>query len=354
MSGLLPDGVTSAPPIRRRPDAARVDRTIGNDQNDHADRARDRADLAAFIEHLEIERGAPRQTVRAYRSDAERFVRFLWRRADGVNLRTASRDDLRAFTEVLHGELAAASVSRSLSTLRHLYRFFRRLGWVDHEPTAGLRNPRGEKTLPRFLGVDEVLVLLRGIVDGEPSLVARDVALIELLYGAGLRVGETAGLDLGAVDLEACMVRVVGKGDKTRLVPFGRAAVAAVEAWLAIRPEVLERCPAGQIDAASEALFLHRRGGRLSTRSIARMLDRRCLQAGLHRAISPHALRHSYATHVLDGGADIREVQELLGHARLSTTQRYTHTSMAGLVRSYDDAHPRAGRRPAAAPPEEP
>jgi integrase/recombinase XerC len=196
-----------------------------------------------------------------------------------------------------------------------------------------------------MLSVDETIALLAKPLDGEdgdPLLHLRDLAILEMLYGAGLRVSECTGLDLQSVRQAERMVWVRGKGRKTRVIPFGTKALEALRNWLPARAELLQRCPLELRAEAERALFLNWRGSRLTSRSVGRMLEKRCLQAGLLKTVNPHALRHSFATHLLDAGGDIREIQELLGHARLSTTQRYTHTSMGALLKTYDRAHPRA------------
>lgn len=297
-----------------------------------------------YLRHLRYEKAASRHTLAAYAADLADLAAWLGEEL-GRDVLAAERDDLRAYAMDLHDRLAPASVARRLAATRSLYRWLRRRGRIEHDPADGIGNPRQEQKLPRFLGVDEALRLAKH-TDGHADLVieARDRVIVELLYGAGLRVGELCGLDVARVDVAERSARVLGKGRKERIVPFGAPAADALTAWLALRPRLLER--AGVAAADQPALLLGARGGRLDPRIVRRVLDARTLAAGSHRSIHPHGLRHSYATHLLDGGADIREVQELLGHAQLSTTQRYTHTSLAALQRAYDAAHPRAARRP--------
>ena len=300
------------------------------------------ADIDAYVVHLRFERNLSKHSLRAYGMDLEHFSGFVRDTLSLAGVRDVDRQGLRRYGASLHGDLSAASIARRLSCLRGLYGFLHRLGEIDVDPTDGLRNPRGEHSLPRFLGVDDAILLLRHVEPtSQPELEARDRAMVELIYGAGVRVAECVGLDLSDVDLTDGVLRVFGKGKKERLAPFGQFAQDAVSDWLVHRLELLQR-PPGRTPRDLEALFINRRGGRLTPRSVRRMLEARCLRAGLLRQIGPHGLRHSFATHLLDAGADIREVQELLGHARLSTTQRYTHTSTVALQRVYDAAHPRA------------
>ncbi len=298
-------------------------------------------DITAFIKHLRYERNLSPHSLRAYGTDLDDFAGFAGEEL-GLQCSTEiGREELRRYGASLHGTLQASSIARRLSVLRSFFRFLQRIGSIDVDPSAGLRNPRQQTILPKLLNVDEVLQLLRHVETGaQAALEARDRAIVELLYGAGLRVSECVSLDLLSVELDERLVRVVGKGRKERIVPFGSHAQEELRRWLEVRDQVLSR----RKDRRKEepALLLNTRGTRLGVRSVRRMMHNRCLQAGLHRSVGPHGLRHSFATHLLDAGADIREVQELLGHAQLSTTQRYTHTSLIGLQRVYDKAHPRA------------
>lgn len=299
----------------------------------------------AFLAHIRVERSLSANSVRAYAVDLAHYAE--WLDQQGCDIEHAVRDKVHDYLASLHDILAPSSVARRMSTIRTFYRYLQRMGRVTSSPIEGVRGPRQTKSLPRMLSVDEIIALLTRPLqgdDGDPLLQLRDVALIELMYGAGLRVSELVGLDIVHVRQAERLVRVRGKGNKTRIVPFGSKALDALRQWLPARAELLARCrqPAKAQKDASVALFLNWRGTRLTTRSVARMLEKRCAQAGFHRAVNPHALRHSFATHLLDAGGDVREVQELLGHARLSTTQRYTHASTAHLMRVYDNAHPRA------------
>lgn len=305
-----------------------------------------------YLDHLKLERNLTDNSLRANRVDLAHYAEWLAQHK--VDPSTASRDHVHEYLAELHDQLAASSMARRLSSLRSLHKWLVQTGICTTDPTTGLRGPRQEKTLPRMLSVDEMIALLAQPLagaDGDPLLQVRDLAILELIYGAGLRVSECVGLDLPDVRHAERLVWVRGKGRKTRVVPFGSKAEAALQGWLAVRDQLLGNCPASKRTDAQKALFLNWRGSRLSTRSVARMLEKRSQMAGMHRVVNPHALRHSFATHLLDAGGDIREIQELLGHARLSTTQRYAHASLGHLLRTYDNAHPRAKLRDVAAAP---
>lgn len=300
-------------------------------------------DIAAYLAYIRVERNLSGHSLRAYALDLTHYCEFLT--AVGTTPLAANRDRVHDYVASLHDHLAPSSIARRMSAVRSLYRFLQQVGRLDHSPIDGLRGPRQPTTLPRMLSVDEMIALLSRPLpgpDGDPLLQVRDLAILELLYGAGLRVSECTGLDLPHLTLDERLVRVLGKGRKVRITPFGSKALAALQAWLPARRELLLRCPPGLLANSEKALFLNFRGGRLTSRSVGRMLEKRCYQAGLFKSVNPHALRHSFATHLLDAGGDIREIQELLGHARLSTTQRYTHTSLGQLMKAYDGAHPRA------------
>ena len=295
--------------------------------------------IARWHDHLRWERNVSPHTLRAYLNDVRECEQWLSETYTPAPIDAATRTQLRSWAASLHGHLAASSMARKIASVRQIFLFLRRHGLLDVDPAQGLRTPKQDQTLPRFLSVDEMLVLLRHVTaEADPALEARNSAIVELLYSAGLRVAELVSLDLQQLKLSERVARVTGKGRKQRIVPFGEHAVTALNGWLDVRPTVLAKRGV----KPTEALFLNRLGTRLSTRSVRRMMEGRCLRAGLCQTVSPHGLRHSYATHLLDGKADVREVQELLGHARLSTTQRYTHTSFAGITAAYDGAHPRA------------
>lgn len=292
--------------------------------------------VAAFRRYLATEKRSSKLTVEGYLRDLGFFVEYV--REKRGELRPASVDKLllRAWLKSLYDEgLEPATIARKLAAVRAFFRFLVRTGALDRDPTASVRTPKQPKRAPRFLSPDDAARLVEA-PEGDGVAAARDRAILELSYGAGLRVSEVVGLDCGDVDLRAGTVRVTGKGNKTRVVPMGRLAVEAVRAWLARRPET-----AGAEGGDPSALFRNQRGGRLTARTVQRLVERArpaCREAGA----TPHWLRHACATHMLGSGADLRSIQEMLGHSSLSTTQRYTHVSVEELMRIYDKAHPRA------------
>jgi integrase/recombinase XerC len=296
--------------------------------------------VGEFLRDLDAVRDAPANTLDAYRRDLRQFVAFLGKDATGTPpaeaLRAVTPRHVRAFLASLHGRVKPVTSARKLSAIRGFYAWWRDRGAVADNPATAVTAPRARRGLPDFLTVDEVF----GVVEGPARAGTgglRDHAILELLYGGGVRVSELVTLDVGALDLEGRWVRVVGKGRKERTVPLGEPAVEALRAWLPCRDGLL-----AQRRRTTDALFLNARGGRLTRRSVARLLDRWALATGLGRPTHPHALRHSYATHLLAGGADLRSIQELLGHATLATTQTYTHVDLEHLMSVYDAAHPRA------------
>jgi len=294
-----------------------------------------------FLSYLRDQRRMSPRTVLAYASDLEQFRGFLTRDdrpapgPDGIDTLA-----VRGFIARLsRSGLAKSSVARKLSAVRSFLRHAVRDGVLEASPAEGLPTPKVPKPLPRDLTVDEVFNLLDRIVD-DGLAGARDRALLELLYATGVRVGELVGLDLEDLDLTSRVIRVLGKGNKERLVPFVVKAGQLLQVWLDRSTAIRAK------GAAANAVFLNLRGGRLTDRSVRRILDRRLSEAAIHAHLSPHALRHSFATHMLGAGADLRAIQELLGHASLSTTQRYTHVSTDALMQVYDRSHPRARSRP--------
>lgn len=284
---------------------------------------------AEFLRYLDLQRGSSRHTLRAYATDLVEFRAFLSREGLG-DLVDADARAIRAWLAWLHDrKLAKSSIARKLATVRSCLRYLARRGLVEFNPARQVRSPRLPKRLPSFLPKDESKGLLDALAErSEAGL--RDHALLELLYATGLRVAECCGLDLDDVDRRRGAVRVMGKGGKERVVPAGDTALEALDAWLSVRGE------------GRGALFTNLRGGRLGTRSVHRIVKRRARAAGIDRRVTPHTLRHTFATHMLGEGADLRLIQELLGHSRLSTTQRYTHVSPEHLMKVYDSAHPRA------------
>lgn len=303
----------------------------------------------AFLTHLAVEKGRSELTLRAYRQDLRRYAGFLAGR--GLDVDQVGEPDVQAFVTALRSSgLAPASVIRVTGTVRALHRFRAAEGLSSADPTAAVEVPRRPSALPRALSEADVVALLDA-VDGACSLptgdavadalALRDRALLELLYSSGIRVSEACGLGFGDLDVDAAFARVLGKRSKERLVPIGRPALAALALWLDRgRPVLLGERPADR-DAA-DAVFLGQRGRRLGRQAAWEAIRRWAAAAGLRGEISPHVLRHSCATHLLDHGADIRTVQELLGHASVSTTQIYTRVATERLVQAYRDAHPRA------------
>ena len=296
-----------------------------------------------FLDALRDQRRVSPETLRAYESDLAQFRESLVPRFGDQPPGPDSIDTLavRGFVAGLHRRgIAKTSVARKLSAVRSFLRHAVRAGAIDASPAEGIPTPKRPKLLPKNLTVDEIFALLDGIA-GDDLAAARDKALLEFLYATGLRVGELAALDLEAVDLSGGLVRVLGKGNKERIVPFGGKAAAALRTWLA----AAEALRAGGGD--DTPVFLNLRGTRLTDRSVRRILNRRLRETAVAARVSPHALRHTFATHMLGAGADLRAIQELLGHASLSTTQRYTHVGVDALMAVYDKAHPRARRKPA-------
>jgi integrase/recombinase XerC len=292
-----------------------------------------RTAVARFLLHLDRERNASAHTVRAYGDDVAQFCEHL-RAQIGREPRPEDADHLsiRGFLAALHaGGLRRASAARKLASLRTFFRYLCREGILERSPAAAILSPRLERRIPSHLDEGEAAALVDVPGADDASLRAR--ALLELLYATGIRCAELTGLDLPEVDLDARMVRVLGKGRKERVVPFGSRAQAALLAYLPARARTSPR---------TEALFVNRRGGRLTDRSVRTILAGRVRQVALAKQISPHSLRHSFATHLLGRGADLRTIQELLGHASLSTTQRYTHVDLRRILDIYRKTHPRA------------
>lgn len=296
---------------------------------------------ARFLRYLKIERNSSDYTIKSYREDLEILIEYFQDTLGRVPTPgELTPQDLRTYVAALHqAGYAKTSVARRLASLRSFFRFAQREGLCDSNPAKPLRNPRRERKLPHFLTTDEIGKLLLAPDVSEP-MGNRDRAIFETLYSAGLRVSELVGINLNDLDLEDGLVRVRGKGKRERLAPLGSFAVKAIEDWLRNRVAADKQRPGDD----GEPLFLNKFGQRLTTRSIGRMLEKYLKLTGLDSRTSPHTIRHSFATHLLNGGADIRSVQELLGHKSLVTTQIYTHVSTAGLRAAYEQAHPRARR----------
>lgn len=289
--------------------------------------------ISVFLAHLDRERNLSPHTLKAYAEDLRQFARHLKAelRREG-HPRDVDHLMIRSFLASLHRHgLSKSSSARKLAALRTFFRYLCREGALERNPARALLSPRVERRLPPHLDEAQVAALLD--VPGQGDAVLRARAILELLYATGLRCGELVSLDLSEVDLEGRMVRVVGKGRKERVVPFGQRARQAIRAYLPARARTRPR---------EDALFVNPRGGRLTDRSVRLLVARRVRQTALAQRISPHGLRHSFATHLLQRGADLRTIQELLGHTSLSTTQRYTHVNTRHLIDIYSKTHPRA------------
>lgn len=295
--------------------------------------------IGRFLQYLQVERNASPLTIKSYREDLIALADYMTEARGGHSPEPASITvlDLRGYVSALHeAGYAKTSIARRLASLRSFFRFGQREGWATSNPGKPLRNPRKPRNLPHFLSAEDIGRLL-GAPSPDNSMGLRDRAILETLYSAGLRVSELAGLCDGDLDFQADVLCVRGKGRRERLAPIGSYAVRALKRWLAMR-KLSDKEPQGP----SAPVFVNRFGRRLTTRSVARMLEKYLKQTGLDRRTTPHSLRHSFATHLLDQGADIRSVQELLGHKSLVTTQIYTHVSTASLRAVYEKAHPRA------------
>ena len=302
--------------------------------------------VAQFLEHLRYERNVSEHTLRNYAIDLGQFLDHL-APADArtgerreVDIRQVDHITIREWLSDLHdAQKKKSSIARKLAALRTFFQFLIREGAVEANPAKLVSTPRLEKKLPNHLSVEDAVRFIE-TPDAATDLGKRDRAILEMLYGTGVRVSELVKLDLRDADLKNRMVRVKGKRRKERIVPFGEPALHALLGWLTVRQNFLNNAPPAEREA--EAMFLNYQGTRITTRSVGRMVDKYIkICAGIHD-ISPHSLRHSFATHLLDSGADLRDIQELLGHARLSTTQIYTHVSMEKLIEVYDKAHPKA------------
>jgi integrase/recombinase XerC len=289
-------------------------------------------EIATFIQYLQSERNASPHTVEAYRRDLQQFSDFLRSQVDSsLTIGQITHLHIRRYLASVHKELTKSSVGRKLAAIRSLFRFLLRRGLLEKNPAELVGTPKKEKKLPFHLNIDEITTLVEAPKLPE-ELPSRDRAILETLYSSGLRVSELTGLDVKGVDLLAGTVRVFGKGGKERLVPLGSKAIKALEEYLELKGNPGMHAP----------LFTNSRGGRLTRRSVARIVDKYMLHLQAMKKASPHTLRHTFATHLLEGGADLRSIQEMLGHASLSTTQKYTHVSIDRLLEVYDKAHPKA------------
>ena len=296
-----------------------------------------KSEIGDFLDYLTYERNVSINTVGAYRDDLESFVSFLCNDyftmgRDLVDLRSVDHLTIRAYlAHLARRKLARTSIARHLSALRTFFKYLMREGLAEVNPARGVATPKREKHLPSVMQTSEIALLLEQ-PDLSTNLGIRDRAWLELLYASGLRISELVGIDIDDIELRARLVKVRGKGSKERIVPFGSKAEEAVRAYLAVR----------EGDGEENALFLNYRGARITTRSVRRLFDGYLRDASLRSGISPHTMRHSFATHLLNAGADLRGIQELLGHASLSTTQKYTHLNDWQLIAVYKKSHPRA------------
>jgi integrase/recombinase XerC len=306
--------------------------------------------VRSFLESLSAERGYSDNTCRAYKNDLKEFISFisetgLLRKAGQKDSESPRADELnglmiRAYLGVLHKKNKKTTIARKLSAIRSFFRYLVKNGVIPENPAELILTPKQDQTIPVYLPVDDMFRLLDSIkTDTLPGL--RNRAIFETLYSSGIRVSELAGMNLVDVDFSRRVIRVCGKGDRERIVPIGRKALNAIKAYRERLKRKGDFRAAGNGRGEADPIFLNKDYGRLSTRSIARILDKLIKEAGMSMPVSPHGLRHSFATHMLDAGADLRIIQELLGHKSLTTTQKYTHVSIDRLMETYDKAHPR-------------
>ena len=288
--------------------------------------------IRTFCSYMETERNLSPHTVAAYRCDLEQLAVFVCReKGEGVTAADVDHHLLRSYLATLGKNNRKSSIGRKLAAIRSFYKYLLRHGTIDKNPAELISTPKKENRLPFHLDIDQTTTLMEAATEDKKHFL-RDRAILETLYSSGLRVSELTGLDTDDIDLGGGLVRVLGKGGKERIVPVGSKAVAAVREYL------VERGGSG----ASGPLFLNTRGDRINRRSVTRIVDTYVLKIAAFKRISPHTLRHTFATHMLEGGADLRAIQELLGHTSLSTTQKYTHVGIDRLMEVYDKAHPKA------------
>lgn len=287
---------------------------------------------------LSIEKGYSPNTLDSYVRDLREFESFI---GDDIAVDAVDSRMVRAYVYSLNGKNKSSSVARKLSALRTFFRFLVRDQIVERDPLAGISMPKQGKYIPVFLSVDEVFSLVESPNDDD-TFAARDRAILEMLYSTGMRVAELVALNMNRLDFNTGMVRVIGKGNRERLIPVGNPALAALEQYLPQRNRLTQVKVKRDGEAEKEAVFLNSRGTRLTTRSVERLVKMYAQRAGIATRVTPHALRHSFATHLLEMGADLRSVQELLGHVSLSTTQKYTHLNVDHLMEVYDRSHPKA------------
>jgi len=286
-----------------------------------------------FLQALRDQKGYSPHTVRSYQSDLDHFLRFLGNRGKGIDAR-----EIRAYLGSLFNRYKRTSIARKLSAIRSFFDFLEKKGLLESNPAKEISSPKLDKYIPGYLTVDEVFRLMERPEKGK-ALGLRDLAILELLYSCGIRVSELTGLNISNINYEERLLKVTGKGNKERILPVGRHALHAIKNYLEATEHLREKRKEYHEDTP---LFVNQRGGRLSSRSIRRIVKRYAIECGVSPEISPHSMRHTFATHMLDGGADLRSVQELLGHESLSTTQKYTHVTLDRLMEVYDKAHPRS------------
>ena len=288
--------------------------------------------IQQFTAYLQTERDVSPHTLAAYRSDLAQLLSFAVRESgEDVSAQDIDHLLLRRYLAGMSKDTRKSTIGRKLAAIRSFFRFLLRRGMIAKNPAELIATPKKEQRLPFHLDIDQATTLMEA-PDAEQKYALRDRAILELLYSSGLRVSELTGLDIGELDLAAGMVRVTGKGGKERIVPVGSRALEAIQEYIDQRND----------DTARGALFLNTRGGRINRRSVTRIVDFHVMRIAAFKRISPPTLRHTFATHMLEGGADLRAIQELLGHASLSTTQKYTHVSIDRLMEVYDKAHPKA------------
>ena len=303
--------------------------------------------IETFIDYIRDQKGYSKHTVRSYLVDLKRFSDFLVKREDrredkNVELEPDSITPLiiREYLGSLYGNVSRSTIARRLSTIRSFFLFLEKKGLSTGNPAVDIATPKMKRHLPNYLCVDDVFRLLDKPGKKKP-LFLRDLAILEMLYSCGIRASELEALNLSCVDFDQRLVRVTGKGNKERIVPIGHKAIQAIKIYLEATQKLRKKSSRNPQDPP---LFINFRGERLSVRSMGRIIKRHAVESGLSSEVSPHSMRHSFATHMLDGGADLRSVQELLGHENLSTTQKYTHVSLDRLMKVYDKAHPRSGK----------
>lgn len=296
-------------------------------------------DLIDFTNHMQIERNLSRHTCNGYICDLKQFLAYVKTLGEGACSFAVDHMIIRGFVRSLYlAKLKKVTIARKLAAVRAFYKYLLREGRITKNPAELVQAPSPEKHVPRVLSVDEILMILNLSYRDEP-LELREKAIMELFYSTGIRLSELVGLNIADINFHQGLIKIRGKGRKERVIPVGRPALLAIESFLRKRGDLIRK---KESEGPDKPLFLNVRGERLTARSVARVVDRIVARSGINRKISPHALRHSFATHLMDAGADLRAIQELLGHESLSTTQKYTAVSISRLMEVYDRAHPKA------------